>query len=310
MALPAPHKEKGRGKTSRLLSMFERLNKGDMLAKASLSKEFAVDPKTVQRDIDDIRAYLAEEHQMEDEVAVKYSREKNAYYLLRLEREWLTNEEILALAKILLESRAFCKEELKTLLDKLLTQVPPANRKTLANLISSERANYVPLRHGKKLFAILWELAQYIGKSEVVSFGYTRQDGTKKLCLAQPVAIMFSEFYFYLIAFYDDASKDYPIVFRVDRIDNLSGAKRKFTIPYHKKFSDGEFRKRVQFMYPGKLRKMRFTYTGPSVDAILDRLPTAKVLSQKSGAYEIEAEVYGTGIDMWLKGQGDVRANI
>jgi predicted DNA-binding transcriptional regulator YafY len=280
-----------------------------MLEKALLAKEFAVDPKTVQRDIDDIRAYLAESHQMEDEVAVKYSRENNAYYLVRLEREWLTNEEVLAIAKILLESRAFCKEELKILLDKLLTQVAPANRKTVGGIIGSERGNYVPLRHGKKLFAVLWELAQYINKSEVVSFDYTRQDGVLKPHLVQPVAIMFSEFYFYLIAFLDDGRKDYPIVFRADRIGNLAGAKKKFAIPYHKKFSDGEFRKRVQFMYPGKLRKIRFTYTGPSVEAVLDRLPTAKVLSQKGGACEIEAEVYGNGMDFWLKGQDNIQNN-
>ena len=68
---------------------------------------------------------------------------------------------------------------------------------------------------------------------------------------------------------------------------------------------EGEFRKRVQFMYPGRLQNIRIRYTGASVDAILDRLPTAKVLSQDHGAAIIEAEVYGNGIVMWLLSQGD-----
>ena len=71
-----------------------------------------------------------------------------------------------------------------------------------------------------------------------------------------------------------------------------------------KKFSDGEFRKRIQFMYAGELRRVTFDYCGASVEAVLDRLPTAKVVSEKNGVYRITAEVYGNGIDMWLRSQG------
>lgn len=58
-------------------------------------------------------------------------------------------------------------------------------------------------------------------------------------------------------------------------------------------------------MYPGRLQNIRIKYTGTSVDAILDRLPTAKILSQENGAFIIEAEVYGKGIVMWLLSQGE-----
>ena len=37
-------------------------------------------------------------------------------------------------------------------------------------------------------------------------------------------------------------------------------------------------RKRIQFMYGGELQTIRFEYTGPSLESVLDRLPTAKVL--------------------------------
>ena len=73
-----------------------------------------------------------------------------------------------------------------------------------------------------------------------------------------------------------------------------------------KKFSDGEFRKRIQFMYAGDLRHVTFDYSGASVEAVLDRLPTARIISQKDGVYRITAEVYGSGIDMWLRSQGSV----
>ncbi len=37
---------------------------------------------------------------------------------------------------------------------------------------------------------------------------------------------------------------------------------------------------------------------------ILDRLPTAKIQSEDNGIYQLEAEVYGKGIEMWLRSQG------
>ena len=41
------------------------------------------------------------------------------------------------------------------------------------------------------------------------------------------------------------------------------------------------------------------------IEAVLDRLPTAKVLSEEDGVYLVSAEVFGKGIDMWLRSQGE-----
>ena len=40
-------------------------------------------------------------------------------------------------------------------------------------------------------------------------------------------------------------------------------------------------------------------------DAVLDRLPTAKVLQVTEKGWIVEAEVFGTGIQMWVRSQGD-----
>lgn len=57
-------------------------------------------------------------------------------------------------------------------------------------------------------------------------------------------------------------------------------------------------------MYGGKLHKMKFKYFGLDIDAVLDRLPTAQILAEEDGIYTVSAEVFGKGIDMWLKSQG------
>ena len=58
-------------------------------------------------------------------------------------------------------------------------------------------------------------------------------------------------------------------------------------------------------MYGGKLRKVKFRYTGLSVEAVLDKLPTAEIVGEENGAYIIRGEVFGDGIDMWIRSQGD-----
>ena len=59
-------------------------------------------------------------------------------------------------------------------------------------------------------------------------------------------------------------------------------------------------------MYGGKLKKVRFKYLGNDIDAILDRLPTAIIKADDESGYILEAEVFGKGIDMWIKSQGDL----
>lgn len=289
----------------RLLNIYERLNRGELLNKAELAKQYGVTEKTIQRDIDELRVYLTDTRITEGEVSIIYDRSRSGYFLVRMEREWITNEEVLAVCKILLESRAFCKEELDALISKLLAQVTSNDRKQVENMIRNEQFYYVPLRHGKKLLGAIWELSRYITQYEVVRISYVRQDGVEREHEVKPVAIMFSEYYFYLVAFMADDRHDFPTVFRVDRVGKFQGTGTKFNVPYKDKFNDGEFRKRVQFMFSGELRRVKFKFSGTSIDAVLDRLPTAEILSENQGIYVISVEVYGNGVDMWIRSQGE-----
>jgi predicted DNA-binding transcriptional regulator YafY len=286
--------------------MYEMLSKGGSIEKSKLMEKFGVSEKTIRRDIDDLRTYLVDSHQIDTNASVIYNKAKNVYELVRFDREWLTNEETLALSKILLESRALVKDELEAVIEKLLRQTEPEKQSFVKDMIKNELFYYAPLRHGKRLLPSIWKLSEMIYEREITVFGYTKQDGSKSDRRVKPVAIMFSEFYFYLIAYFADDSKDFPTVFRVDRIEDIRATGEKFHIPYHKKFSDGEFRKRVQFMYPGELQKVTFKFRGDSIEAVLDKLPTAEIVDESNdGTCTVTAEVFGKGIDMWLRSQGD-----
>lgn len=228
----------------------------------------------------------------------------------------MTNSEILAVSKILLESRAFTKKEMSQVLDKLIAGcVPAKNMKLVSDLLANEKFHYVEVSHPAGLQEKLWDIGEDIQLRHLMKISYTRQGGksTPVTRIVEPVAILFSEYYFYLNAYIVVLQNDrryihkydYPAIFRIDRIDAYELMEERFTLPYANRFQEGEFRKRVQFMYAGSLERIRFRYTGKSVDAILDRLPTAKILSQDERSFVIEAEVFGKGIVMWLLSQGE-----
>ena len=95
------------------------------------------------------------------------------------------------------------------------------------------------------------------------------------------------------------------MLFRSDRIASFQVLDEHFRVPYRDRFEEGEFRKRVQFMYGGRLQHIKFRYTGPSIEAVLDRLPTAKIVEEDENGWTVEAEVFGKGIEMWVRSQGE-----
>ncbi len=309
--------EEKNGKIERTLGIYTRLMNGYVVRKVEEAVRYNVNERSIQRDIDDIRAFLENDFNDQGVInSVIYDRAVQGYRLEQLYKLRLTNAEILAVCKILLDSRAFTKIEMQTVIQKLIECcVPEANRKSVNELISNELFHYVEPRHNTDFLETLWNLGQAIRQNKYIKISYLRlKDKSIVERKVKPVAIMFNEFYFYLTAFIDDPEvrRDFevmedafPTIYRLDRIKNLEVLDEKFRIPYNERFEEGEFRKRVQFMYGGRLQRIKFKYTGDDVDAILDKLPTAKILSEENGTFTLSAEVFGKGIDMWLRSQGE-----
>ncbi len=79
-------------KSFRILNLFETLNKGEDVSKSDLAKKFGVSIKTIQRDIEDLRIYLAENYQTDIDTDIVYDSKTKCYKLIRLQREWITNK--------------------------------------------------------------------------------------------------------------------------------------------------------------------------------------------------------------------------
>lgn len=303
-------------KIERVLGIYTKLINGAIVNKAEEAVNYGVNERSIQRDIDDIRNFM--EQSITDSGVINsiiYDRQEKGYRLEKILQSKFSNSEILAICKILLDSRSVTKVEMENMLNKLIgCSVPETNQKVVKELVSNEAFHYIEPRHKTVFIDKMWEIGQAIRQNLYIEIKYQGiQGSTVKARRLKPVAIMFSEYYFYMTAFIDDKKVKenfnvlddaFPTIYRIDRIRDLKVLTEHYHIPYVDRFEEGEFRKRVQFMYGGKLRRVKFEYSGYSVEAVLDRLPTAKILSEEDGKFIISAEVFGDGIDMWLRSQG------
>lgn len=298
-------------KNQRMLGIYLRLLNNREINRKKLAQEYKVSERSIHRDISDLRTFLLSTNNLSE---IIYDDKTNGYILQNEDNQKLTNSEILAVCKILLDSRAFLKTEMTGIIDKLIKQcVPKESYLKVSKLIENEKFHYMELQHKKEFLESIWEIGEAVQKHLKMEIEYERTDKAVVKRTILPVGIMFSEYYFYVLAHIDGIDKEkyfenkddvFPTIYRVDRIQNFKVLEEHFPIPYKERFEEGEFRKRVQFMTGGKLRKLKFKYFGNSLEAVLDKIPTAQVIDEVENGYLISAEVFGNGIDKWILSQG------
>lgn len=312
-------------KIERILGIFLRGLRGEKITISRLAYEFEVSEKTIARDINEIRAFLADNSELSAHAEFVYLRSEKCY-TMRVD-DFLRDSELLAVIKILIGSRALSKQELFAIITKLKNFTSAKDKQLLESLISKEKYHYCEVKRDcESVIERLWTLACDIRSRTEISIDYLKMSRERVTHRIRPVSVIFSDFYFYLIAYRADDSEYKPIYFRIDRILNLTEHRVHFELDRKYDFDEGELRKKIQFMFPGKCRKIRFEFCGPSLQAVLDKLPTAVVLDIKSGNLSdnsddirtktlrnyhsnnqialVEAEVYGTGIISYLLSLG------
>lgn len=290
-------------KQERLLEIFFRCLRGESLSVQKLADEYGLSTKSISRNINDLKAFLADHRELVGNTELVYSSQERSYHLYM--DEFLTNKELFALIEVMIGARAFSKEELLTLTNKLKGFTTATDRPVLNDLIKKELYHYTEVKHDcDSVQETLWKLAKCITEKREITIEYYRADRAWKTHRLRPASVMFTDNYFYLIAFNTEGTPDKPLYFRVDRIKYITEHRKLFTIDDAPEFDEGLLRQRSLFMWPGKLRTIQFEFTGSAIQAILDKLPTAKIIERNGRTYTVEADVYGDGIKMWLLSQG------
>ena len=113
-------------KTDRVLAIYSRLVGGAVLNKADLAQQFHVTQRSIQRDIESLRCFFAEQELPQD---IVYDKRSRGYRLIDNAQKKLSNSEVLAVCKILLESRSMVTDEMMPLLDRLIDCCVPEQNK-------------------------------------------------------------------------------------------------------------------------------------------------------------------------------------
>ena len=138
-------------KIQRVLGIYKKLVSGEIVNKVEEANNYGVNERSIQRDIDDIRSF------MESEVGrtgiinnVIYDRAKKGFRLEQQNPTELTNGQMLAICKILLDSRALLKTDMIEILNKLIENcVTKNNQKEILDLIKMK--DFIILNQGIRL---------------------------------------------------------------------------------------------------------------------------------------------------------------
>ncbi len=244
-------------KVERIIKMYSHLLEGKVIKKQIEAERFGVNQRTIQRDINDIRTYFANDMDVDRQVI--YDRHKRGYVLIGNRDELLTSQDVLMICKVFLGSSALVKYEMLSMVDKLIQCcVPYDEQKKIITLVANEKFHYIEPQHDKELKAMVWDIAEAVYYQKLIRIVYKKENREEVLSrIIQPAGIMFSKGRFYLTAYlsYEDNSerekqinqetKDVPSIYRIDGIVQYEVLEEHFHIPYKNRFEEGEFRKSI-----------------------------------------------------------------
>ncbi|EFO54617.1 HTH domain family [Streptococcus infantis SK1302] len=284
----------------RLLTIFLRLQAGQRLSKAQLSKEFEIDNRTAQRYISTLKNFLQDQHILNTEI--KFDTSDNTYRLIG--KTTFNKKDILVISKILLENRALNKSELYSLLEGLLDLLSIEEKKEVFSIISSERLNYKSLTNDRDRIDTIWNLSEAIRRERMLEIEYKAPLKDAKSHIIFPVSLYYDAHYFYLVAYHLKHGKH--TTFRVDRIENLSESHvKKPEIPHRFKYRDGDVRNQKVDAFEGTEIKVKLRYTGiPEI--VFDQFPNHEIISGDKGNMIVQIKTQDTpGLKRWILGQED-----
>lgn len=283
----------------RLLTIFFRLQAGERLSKAQLSKKFGIDNRTVQRDMSILKNFLQDQHISNTEI--KFDTSDNTYRFLG--ETTFNKKYILIISKILLENRALNKSEMNSLLESLLALLSSEEMKEVKSIIENEHFNYKSLTNEKDRIETVWFISEAIRSKQMLEIDYNAPLKEKKTHIIFPVSLYYDAHYFYLVAYH--LKYENYTTFRIDRISSYSKSnEKKPNISYGKIYKDGDVRNQKVDAFEGSRVRITLIYKGNS-EIILDKFPNHTILSAEKDEMKIQIDTqYTPGLKRWILGQG------
>lgn len=187
-------------KAFRLLDMYERFMKGEILNKLNLAYSYSVSEKTVQRDISDLRSYLAETRLNKDGNTICYDKKRNGYYMINDDTIHLNHAEIISLCKLIMYTQAFSLNDCEVLIQKLISMSTRGQRRELEEILKVEFSSYQNKMTQVQRVEKIGYLTKVMKHNKWIEITYC-QNNQKRKELIQPCQLYFCNQQFVLLAY-------------------------------------------------------------------------------------------------------------
>lgn len=256
--------------------------------------------RTIQRSIATLNSFLINSNLGQ---YIQYDKSTNKFLMVYNNDQNFTAKQVLLIGKILLSTRSLSEGEISLILDDQVSKLSPSHQEIVKQSIKSEYVNYNSNLYNQNLMDTIWDINKLTYDDKVLEIEYSNAKNRVKHHIVKPLYITFSEFYFYLIGLTEDFT---TLIFRIDRILDYRVVNKRLKNDYSKYLSEGELKKRIYFMYGGKIQRVQFEFKDGVIESVIDRFPTAKLLKKDylKNHFIVEIEVVGDGILMWLLSQG------
>lgn len=284
----------------RIANLLIHLYSGQAISIQDIMKKYGVVERTAYRDIDIIKNVIGDQGITENDLKVNLKTQR--YSLTGIER--LSIEEVIAILKIILPSRAFSKKEMQHVTTHLLATLSENDQRKAKDIITGELIDYLPLKKNRDILPLIQEFIEHIDQNTQISYDYLRGDEKAVTRQNTLVALYFSDFYFYIMFYLENRRK--PIPYRLDNIKNVKIIETdKKDVLKTETIDSQYYRKKTHYMYSsGKEKTFQFKYWG-NEEAALNRLPGSKTLEKHPDYVVIQSEAIDNGVMIWLLSQGD-----
>lgn len=191
------------------------------------------------------------------------------------------------------------------LINTIISLVNFNDKKSIKELIDSELQNYVPPIHNKAILKMHWDLNQPIMKMQKIKIKYIRRDNETVERVISPLAVVFSDYYFYLIAYIDKKDYDYPAFFRLDRIVSFIILNQTYSKQLFSKYNVGNMKKNTKFMSGGRFIKVKLKVDKLVLNTILDQIPNAIIINENNSFAFLEVKIFEDGFIKWVLNNSD-----
>lgn len=217
----------------------------------------------------------------------------------------LSGEEIVVLASALVSLKTFRKDELEELLKNLIEITDRQYRTSAYHIIKNKFDSYSRIKTDQTSLKMQWDIERCILSRKIITMNYRKASGDFVKRQVKPMEILYDDGYAYLVAYRCDEKYEYPVYFRLDRVDSFKVEMETFKDEEFEEYKKLNIRNYQKYMQAGEMMNITLRCAPSKRISVEDSFREAKIIDETSESCVIQIKSFERGLFQWLLGQGE-----